>query len=97
MVPKRTLRSAEFTFRTAEEAYVLTDEYQLPTYRRGYFAFGSDASGERLVRALDGDDKRPLHRLAAIGINGAAVGRETRKCLKVNIEREGLEPSSLAL
>jgi hypothetical protein len=49
MVPKRTLRSAGFTFRTAEEAYVLTDEYQLPTYRHGYFAFGSDASGELLV------------------------------------------------
>ena len=52
---------------------MLTDGYQLPTYRREYFAFGRDGGGELLVCALDGDDKRPLYRLAAIGMSDAEL------------------------
>ena len=57
----------------ADEACLLSDEYGLPTYRPGYFAFGSTGGGELLVCALDGDDKRLLYRLPAIGMSDAEL------------------------
>jgi hypothetical protein len=71
---------------------VLTDAYQLPTYWPGYFAFGSDGSGELLICALHGDDKRPLHRLAAIGMSDVELLplAASFEDLSAQIERAGL-------
>lgn len=50
-----------------------TDEYQIPEYRPGYFALGSNGGGEILVCALAGAEDRPLCHLAAIGMQDAPL------------------------
>jgi hypothetical protein len=53
----------------AEEASVASDEYQLPTYLPGYFAFGGNGGGELFVFQLTRDSEdRPIFMVPAIGM-----------------------------
>jgi hypothetical protein len=55
----------------AAGALVATDEYQLPVYRPGYFALGSNGGGELIVCELQGSESRPAYHLPAIGMSDA--------------------------
>lgn len=57
----------------AAEACTLSDSYEVPAFRPGYFAFGSDGGGELLVCALNGGNERPLYTLPAIGMSDAEL------------------------
>ncbi len=57
----------------AATALMATEEYDIPTYRPGYFALGSNGGGEILVCAERGIDDRPLYLLPAIGMKDAGL------------------------
>ena len=58
---------------SAAEAYTLSDSYEVPVDRPGYFAFGSNGGGELLVCALEGSNERPLYTVPAIGMFDAEL------------------------
>jgi hypothetical protein len=54
---------------SAEEAIQVTNQYQMPKYLPGYFAFGSNGGGELLVFPIDGGtDRCPVQMVPAIGM-----------------------------
>jgi len=53
----------------AEDALKFSNQYQVPKYLPGYFAFGSNGGGELFVFAVEGDaTERHVHMVPAIGI-----------------------------
>ena len=57
-----------FVVWSAEEALVASDEYEVPKYLPGYFAFGSNGSGELLVFRLVGPGESQVFMVPAIGM-----------------------------
>ena len=53
---------------SAEEALVASEEYEVPAYLPGYFAFGGNGGGELFVFPLSGLD-RPIFMVPAIGMS----------------------------
>ena len=54
---------------SAEDALTLSNQYGLPEYLPGYFAFGSNGGGELLVFPIDGiAGDRPVFMVPAVGM-----------------------------
>ncbi len=52
----------------ADEAVIASDEYELPEYLPGYFAFGGNGGGELFVFAVDRPDS-PVFMVPAMGMS----------------------------
>jgi hypothetical protein len=52
----------------AEEALVASEEYEIPQYLPGYFAFGGNGGGELFVFPLSGAS-RPIFMVPAVGMS----------------------------
>jgi hypothetical protein len=63
------VRPGWFVVWPAEEARVASDEYQLPEYLPGFFAFGGNGGGELFVLPIGADTAhQPVYMVPAIGM-----------------------------
>lgn len=57
----------------AATAHSATDDYQIPEFRPGFFALGSDGGGEIIVCSLTGNSDRSVSFLPAIGMSDGSL------------------------